>query len=343
MYKATVIGHFDWQGNNMIGAVVKARNILEQLNKEYGESILNVDIYGWRNHKRKIILGIINAFRHSQNIILVISDTSIGLMKLIDLLKKFFHRKVLYCVVGGDIAEKLIGKRVHVNALKSVDMFFVETVDCLEQMHILGLKNTRLLKNFKCIDPIEIKEDYRFKKPPFYFCTFSRVIEQKGITDAISAIEEINKLFDECICRLDIYGVLDPTYEDEFNKLMKKNKSCRYCGSVSSEKAVDILKNYYCLLFPTKYQTEGIPGTIIDGFAAGLPVICSNWKRCNQIVSDNIDGFVYPFGSYQGLIEKILYAVNNVDVVEIMRKNCIHSFETYRPENAIKVLLQSLS
>ena len=38
---------------------------------------------------------------------------------------------------------------------------------------------------------------------------------------------------------------------------------------MDSEKTVKTLENYYLLLFPTKFRTEGIPGTIIDALSAG--------------------------------------------------------------------------
>ena len=46
MQKIVVIGHMDWVGNDMIGAVVKVRDIYEQLGNKFGkEQVGNVDIY----------------------------------------------------------------------------------------------------------------------------------------------------------------------------------------------------------------------------------------------------------------------------------------------------------
>lgn len=106
MKKITVVGHLDWRGNDMIGAVVKARNIYEQLIAEFGDSQLdNVDIYHWKKKKVCTILSIFNAFTKSSDIVLVCSDTSKMLMKFFSILKRIFLNKIHYCVVGGDIAE----------------------------------------------------------------------------------------------------------------------------------------------------------------------------------------------------------------------------------------------
>ena len=44
MKKVVVIGHMDWQGNNMIGAVVKARNIYEKLQDEFEKECLQKSV-----------------------------------------------------------------------------------------------------------------------------------------------------------------------------------------------------------------------------------------------------------------------------------------------------------
>lgn len=343
MKKITVIGHFDWKKNNMIGAVVKARNIYEELVNQFGfSSVGSVDIYGWRKNKQKIFLEIIMAFSCSKNIILVCSDTTPQLMRVVGVLKKVFHNKIYYCVVGGDIAENLKDNPNRICLLNSIDYFFVETVDCLNDMKRIGIINTELLRNFKCIKPIEVSDLHNNYETPFKFCTFSRVIEQKGITDAITAVESINDEACKEICSLDIYGPVDSEYKDRFEYLIKNSNSCHYCGIVDSTSSVKILKDYYCLLFPTKYQTEGIPGTIIDGFAAGLPVICADWCRCRQLVTDRVDGLIYSFDDYSDFVSTIKIAIANPDLIAKMRKNCLKSFYMYQSDNAILPLLKRL-
>lgn len=343
MKKAIVIGHFDWKGNDMIGAVVKARSIFLQLQKEYGQKKVSyLDIFEWRNHKYQTIFGLVYAFVKTKNIVLVISDTSAQLMKMLSFLKAFFRRRLFFCAVGGDIADVLIEKGKGVVHLKPIDCFFVETTDCLEQMHDLGIPNCVLMKNFKCLKAIGLSEKVRFSCAPFRFCTFSRVIEQKGISDAIRVIKELNEDAGFEICTLDIYGTIDSSYELQFDQIMNTAKSVKYCGIVGSEKAVEVLSQYYCLLFPTKYQTEGIPGTIIDGFAAGLPVICSDWKRCRQIVEDGVTGIVFAFNDLNDFKRCVRYSIENSEFIEGMRINCVNEFHKYKPEVAIKPLLSSL-
>lgn len=81
---------------------------------------------------------------------------------------------------------------------------------------------------------------------PHEFCIFSRVTKEKGIGDAILAIEGINRKFKREICYLDIYGPIAPDYENEFQGLLCSSTKCiRYMGEIDSDKSVDIIKNYY--------------------------------------------------------------------------------------------------
>lgn len=343
MKKVTVIGHLDWNGNDMIGAVVKARNIYEELKKQINEvQVGNVDIYEWRKRKIQVFTEIIKAFSLYKNIVLVCSDTSMILMKFFSLMKSVFKNRIHYCVVGGDIAELLHAHPEQIKTLRCIDEFYVETADCVTGLKTMGISSVRLLRNFKRIEPLDESQLKYIFTEPYCFCTFSRVIEQKGITDAILAIDRVNKEKGRKICALDIYGPIDESYKEKFFQLLKENDVVKYRGVVDANESVDVLKNYYCLLFPTKYQTEGIPGTIIDGFAAGTPVICADWIKCRQIVTDGENGIVYPFNDFDGLVNKINYAIEHTEIICGLKKKCIESYSIYMPENAIMPLLQQI-
>lgn len=343
MRKATVIGHFDWAENHMIGAAVKARNIFFQLEKLYGkEKVGNVDIYLWRQHKCGVLKSIAQAFSCSKNIILVCSDTSVALMQLFKILKFLFKNKILYCAVGGNMAELLKDNHRQIKKLEIIDSFFVETRDCAESMQKIGIENVKICRNFKSIKPISEDELKMDVTKPVKFCTFSRVVEEKGITDAINAVKQINEEAGKEECCLDVYGSIEPEYKTKFEKLLENNKYATYRGIVDSEKSVQVLKNYYCLLFPTKFQTEGIPGTIIDAFAAGVPVICSNWKRCTQVVTDGENGIIYTFGDYESLLKTMKEAIESPQYIEKLKRGSLNSFDVYCADVAIRPLVNSM-
>lgn len=138
---------------------------------------------------------------------------------------------------------------------------------------------------------------------PLKLCTFSRVMREKGIEDAVNVVETVNRELGLTVFTLDIYGQVDSVQIEWFDELQSKFPSyIRYAGLVPFDKSVDVLKEYFALLFPTYYEGEGFAGTLIDAFSAGVPVIASDWKYNTEIVNENV-GFIFPSGDEQAFAD----------------------------------------
>ena len=170
---------------------------------------------------------------------------------------------------------------------------------------------------------------------PYKVCTFSRVIKEKGIEDAINAIVLLNKKYGIDKFHLDIYGEIDPSQTKWFDELKDKFPTyvC-YKGKIDPSKSVSVLKNYYALLFPTYYQGEGFPGTILDAMASGLPVVASDWKYNGEIIN-HMNGVLFE-------TQNIISLANALDCLHISRKNCLYEYTKYLPNNAIKTFLNNI-
>lgn len=139
------------------------------------------------------------------------------------------------------------------------------------ELNDCGIKNVDIIPNFrlfKAVKPEELKADV---SKPYRFSTFSRVVKEKGIEDAVDAIVKINEEAESMICRLDIYGPVDPDYNERFKAVIKDStKAIVYKGVVEFDKAIDTLKDYYGVLFTTHWKGEGNAGTITESFIAGV-------------------------------------------------------------------------
>ena len=77
-------------------------------------------------------------------------------------------------------------------------------------------------------------------------------MERKGIRETVDVIKRINEEAGRSIFELDIYGMVDNSYKDEFEAMKKEFPSyIRYMGMADSSKTTEVLKNYFLLLFPT--------------------------------------------------------------------------------------------
>ncbi|HHE37702.1 MAG TPA: glycosyltransferase family 1 protein, partial [Candidatus Cloacimonetes bacterium] len=58
-------------------------------------------------------------------------------------------------------------------------------------------------------------------------------------------------------------------------------------------------------------EIEGFPNSIVEYFAAGKPVIATDVGGINEIISDNFNGFLIPFGDIDLLSKKLEILMNN--------------------------------
>lgn len=178
---------------------------------------------------------------------------------------------------------------------------------------------------------------------PLPLCTFSRVMREKGIEDAVHAVEALNEYFGRTIYTLDIYGQVDFSQTEWFDELKNNFPSyVKYGGLVPFDKSVEVLKNYFALLFPTYYEGEGFAGTLIDALAAGVPVIASDWRYNSEIVTNGVTGKIHKAQSERSLKEALMWSYKNQNLWNSMKSNCIKLAYQYLPEKAIDILVNQI-
>lgn len=343
MKKICICGHF---GNNMEfndGQTVKTQNIYAALKEHYGEEeIYRIDTYNWKRRPIKLLKECIKGMKMCKNILILPAHNGVKVfIPMFFFLNKLYKRKIFYIVIGGWLPEFLKNKKYLTKKMKMLNKIFVETNKMKKDLDKLEIENTEILVNFKDLKPIPIENMKIDFAEPYKLCTFSRVMEEKGIEDAINVVKQINEENGKTIYKLDIYGPVDIGYKEKFENMIKDfPEYINYKGCVDYSKAVETINQYYLLLFPTRFKTEGIPGTIIDALAAGVPSIVSEWNNVYEIIENGRTGYIYKFGDIEDFKEKLLN-ISKEEVIN-MKKKCVLIAENYKPYNAIKVLLNEL-
>ena len=345
MKKAVIIGHFGYGYNYSDGQTIKTKNIYNALTKIYGEEqIKPIDTHGGITSLVKAPFILLKAFFQSKNIIILPAHRGLRVYApIIWVYKKLFHNVgVHYAVIGGWLPSLLEKKRFLLKAIKSIDYIYVETNTMKASLESLGIKSV-VMPNFKTIKLNPTPNDFFTQEETLPLCTFSRVLKQKGIEDAINAVVAINDKGKKTSYSLDIYGPIDPAETEWFEELMAKQPEyIKYMGVVSQDQIVDTLSRYFALLFPTRFYTEGVPGTIIDAYASGLPVIVSKWQSYMDIVEEDVTGFAYEFGNTDEF-EAILYRIlKSPSLINSLRDNCRQYANRYTADEAIKILDERL-
>lgn len=118
----------------------------------------------------------------------------------------------------------------------------------------------------------------------------------------------------------------------------RQERVTTYGGLVPFDKSVEVLKNYFALLFPTYYEGEGFAGTLLDAMAAGVPVVASDWRYNSEIVNEK-NGYVYPVHDNYAFIDTLINVGNNLDLLLSKKPSCLKEAEKYRAENVIQCLI----
>lgn len=345
MKKVSVIGLFCENKEVSDGQSIKTRIVTQELEKALGaENISRIDTYGWKKNPFQLLINSFLAVRRSDHVIFMTDEGGIKIFPWLLRLSNVFGRCSLhYVVIGGWLVHFLEKNKFVASCLKGFDNIFAETTGMKRGLEQQGFQNITLLPNFKNLSPLTVDQLSIAECEPYRFCTFSRVMREKGIEDAVQAIKAVNLRFGRTVCELDIYGAVEPNETEWFQDLSNKfGKEVRYCGVVPFDQTTEILQPYFALLFPTFFPKEGIPGTVIDAYAAGLPVIASRWSSFEDIIDHGITGIGYPYLRNEHLEKIILELICHPEQITNMKKNCLKKAEQFVPANVMTILLNKL-
>ena len=344
MKKIGVIGRFGETRAN--GQTIKTENVTDELIKTYGENeVMKISSGGGAKTIFKAPFQVVSSLKNCRNVLIFPAHNGVRVYApLLVFFRRFYKgRKIFYSVVGGWLADMLEKKKRLAATLKKFDALYVETTGLKERLESTGFTNVKLMPNFKLIKPLGEDELVYPDSLPYRVCTFSRVMKQKGIEDAVNAVKAVNEKAGAVVCTLDIYGDVVAGEEEWFDTLKRDFPPyVRYKGAVDGNKSVGIIKNYFALLFPTRFYTEGIPGTIIDAYASGVPVISAAWQNVGDIVDDNVTGYVYGFGDANGLETRLGYAIENADEFLKMKGAALVKAKSFSPERIMPTLTLDL-
>lgn len=120
-----------------------------------------------------------------------------------------------------------------------------------------------------------------------------RIKESKGLDDLLAAYERASEAGADAV--LDIYGHFLPgdPYEDRFLERISRLPGARFHGKLPNQEVIPTLQRSDVFVFPTTYDGEGFPGALVEAFAAGCPVLATDWKFNADIVTDGVDGRLF--------------------------------------------------
>jgi glycosyltransferase involved in cell wall biosynthesis len=159
-----------------------------------------------------------------------------------------------------------------------------------------GVPSDKILINSNCVDPDLFaagKVDNRAKRTKRSVCAVTRFAEKKGLEHLIRA----GKLLEGEGITINIYGYGE--LEDDYRKLLAEQggDNVHLHGPVKGRDALmEVFRQHDLFACPSVRAADGdmdgIPTTLMESMAAGLPVLTTDVAGIPDLVSDKITGLV---------------------------------------------------
>ena len=340
------IGRIDPDETMVDGQTVKTRTLYRYLVRRFGASNIRVvDTRDYRRETGRVVRELLRCLHECDDVVVLLSSGGRRtLFPILWLASTALGVRIYHDLIGGSLADDVeadpSGLLVHY--LNSFEVNWVETRALADRLSALGVRNASHLPNFKDVDDVDVDPHAPPSGPPYRLCTLSRVTPEKGIDNAVRAVAAING-DGPPVVTLDVFGPIEPSYEERFRRLVDSVPHVRYAGRVPPERAAAAVSGHFALIFPTEWTGEGVPGTIIDAMHAGLPVVASRWRYYCEMLQDGVTGLSYDFDRPELLEATIreLLALPEARIVS-MRRALLERARAYTPEAVFGEIARTL-
>lgn len=319
MKKICVLGAFGFRVEHYDGQTIKTRNLLNLLK----DKNVNPDFFETQNFKfnKFSIFSMCRKILKCRTLFYLPAQNNLKfLFPIVYTLSKISCCKIHYFVVGGWLKEFLENKPWHRKMLSKISGIHCETElmkTLLEEEY--GFKNVDTFPNFRIINykPVPHHEEGKLK-----LVFMARVNRMKGLDTIFAMCEKIKQNKLDNTISIDFYGQLQNQDGDVdfFNRNITKYDFVKYNGPAEPSEIYGILEKYDAMLLPTHYYTEGLPGSVIDAYMSGIPVVVTKWKHATEFVDNEKTGLIISFDD-DGieLYDAVLRLLNDQELLSNMK------------------------
>jgi glycosyltransferase involved in cell wall biosynthesis len=151
------------------------------------------------------------------------------------------------------------------------------------------------LSRFK---PVSFKRNERFT-----FLLISRLITDKGVLEFVDAVKKLKS--NGVDAHFQVLGAMDPLHKrgiqvDVIAEWINSG-TIEYLGTTNDVR--EFIKNADCVVLPS--YREGTPRTLLEAASSSKPIIATDVPGCNNVVEDNVNGFLCKLKDADDLADKM--------------------------------------
>lgn len=196
------------------------------------------------------------------------------------------------------LAEKIIFFKIHYDWQITVSPDFLRFKNI--NRNISFIPNGVDIKKF---DRVVVDKDKEFK-----IIFVGRLHPQKGLIYLFRAVKIVQEKLRNVYIVLVGQGVLESRLKKEAEKLKMIDRLI-FTGRLEGEKLIKEYKSSHLFVLPSLY--EGQPITLLEAWAAKLPVVVTNVGGNEYFVKNGINGYIVPPKNQKELAKKILDVLSN--------------------------------
>lgn len=327
--KILVLGYFGYKTNQLDGQTVKTRDVYKLVKGQDNVIVDYYDTQDFQYHKLSIFKMFWKVICCRTLFYLPAQNNLKVIFPIIYCLSVIFRVEIHYLVVGGWLREFIEHLPVHRYMLAHISGIHVETKRLKNELEdYYHYNNVDIFPNFRFFDftPVSNESD----KLRLVF--MARVQQMKGLDWIFNLADYIwqNKLEDKY--SITFYGPITDEDRNYFEANVKKYSFVEYKGALQPDEIYKVLSDYDVMLLPTHYYTEGLPGTVVDAYISGIPVIVTEWKHSHEFVEDGYSGYIIPFENGEDiLINRVVEIEGNRQLLRELKKNVLNKRKEFTP------------
>lgn len=234
-------------------------------------------------------------------------------------LKYFLLKQMDSFFANGSISKKYLVNNFSVNSKKIFNQFLTVDVNRIDEIYKKHSKNVK--KNFQILNGNK-----------FVVLYAGRLLERKRVKDIVAAISLLN--IKNCI-QFVIIG--NGKEQDSIIKYcIERDVNYLHKDFVKKQDELFSLYNIAdCLILPSENEPWGL--VVNEATAAHLPVIVSDSCGCvNDLVKDNINGYIFQKGNIVDLSDKISMMYSNKNKIKEMGDKSFEIISEWKYENSAR-------
>jgi glycosyltransferase involved in cell wall biosynthesis len=211
--------------------------------------------------------------------------------------------------------------------LKLDEADFVVTISEFNKRHLGRLANgsasrVRLIRNG--IDLSQFRATNARKETPFTVLCVARLVEKKGHKYLIEAASILQDRSIDVRFRIAGAGILAPELRRQVDALGIQDR-VQFLGSMSQNQLLDLYQTSHLYVLPSVVGSdgnrEGLPVSIVEALASGLPVISTLLAGIPEVVRDGENGFLVPARDSLSLADAIERLATDRQCYERLQSN----------------------